>query len=160
MNLIGLARIGQDVTLRYTPDNKPVANLSLAFNYGRKGQDGKRPTQWIDAALFGDRAVALEQYLVKGQQLYVHLADPHIETFRRQDGTEGTKIVAFVNLIEFAGPPPDQQGQQQAPQQRQPQQQPRQSAPSPREQNLARQHAASGGRPAPNFSDMDDDIPF
>ena len=45
MILTGLARIGKDAELRYTASNEPVANLSLAFNYGRKGDDGKRPTQ-------------------------------------------------------------------------------------------------------------------
>ena len=36
MILTGLARIGKDAGLRYTASNEPVANLSLAFNYGRK----------------------------------------------------------------------------------------------------------------------------
>ena len=53
MILTGLARIGKDAELRYTASNEPVANISLAFNYGRKGDDGKRPTQWIEASMWG-----------------------------------------------------------------------------------------------------------
>ena len=41
MILTGLARIGKDAELRYTASNEPVANISLAFNYGRKGEDRK-----------------------------------------------------------------------------------------------------------------------
>lgn len=121
MHLIGLARLGADAVIRFTPDGKAVANLALAFNYGQKGQDNKRPTQWVDASFWGERAQKLEQYLVKGQLLEVHLVDPHIEAYTARDGTTGTKLVAMVNHLEFAGSAPQTAGQQQAsaPQQRQ-----------------------------------------
>jgi single-strand DNA-binding protein len=40
-----------------------VANVSLAFTYGKKGDDGKRPTQWVDASLWGQRAESLAPYI-------------------------------------------------------------------------------------------------
>ena len=49
--MIGMMRLGRDAELRYTPNNEPVTNLSLAYAHGKAGQDGKRPTQWIDATL-------------------------------------------------------------------------------------------------------------
>ena len=49
--MIGMMRLGRDAELRYTPNNEPVTNLSLAYTHGKAGQDGKRPTQWIDATL-------------------------------------------------------------------------------------------------------------
>ena len=69
--LIGLATIGRDAEIRYLSNGDAVTNLSLAFNYGRKGEDGKRPTQWVDAALFGKRAESLSQYLLKGSAVTV-----------------------------------------------------------------------------------------
>jgi len=102
MQLIGLARIGRDVEVRYTPAGKAVANISLAFNYGQR-VDGQQPTQWIDAALFGDRAEKLASYLTKGTLLCVTLDAPHIETFTKRDGTAGSKLVAMVAALEFAG---------------------------------------------------------
>ena len=42
MLLIGLARIGKDPAIRYTGDGKPVMDLSLAMDYGKKGADGKK----------------------------------------------------------------------------------------------------------------------
>ncbi len=103
MILTGLARLGADVEVRYTTGGDPVANLSLAYNYGRKDQDGKRPTQWVEATLWGDRATALQQYLTKGTALDVVIEDVHVKTFKRLDGSQGEEIAGRVTLLEFAG---------------------------------------------------------
>ena len=137
--LFGLARLGRDAELRTTAQGEHVAGLSLAFSYGRKGQDGKRPTQWVDGALWGKLAEAISPYLVKGSSVSVTLDDVHIETFRKADGTDGIKLAGRVSSIELAG------GNQTA-------QAPR-AAPTPRPQPKAAP-AGSG------FDDMNDDIPF
>jgi len=133
MQLIGLARLGQDAKIRTTQGGDKVANVSLAYNYGRKDADGKRPTQWVEASLWGKRAEALIDYLVKGQAVVVTIDGPHIETFEKRDGGQGIKLAGEITQIELAG---RAEGSQQ---------QPRQQAPAQ--------------RPAP-ASDMDDDIPF
>lgn len=117
MHLIGLARLGQDAIVRFTQDGTPVASLSLAFNYGQKDSEGNRQTQWIDASLWGERAQNVAPYLLKGTLLEVHLADPHLETYQRNGGGEGTKLVARVSHFEFASSPNNgqQQGQQAQP---------------------------------------------
>lgn len=102
----GLARLGRDCEIRYTPDGTAVANLSLAFSYGKKDADGKRPTQWVDGAVFGKRAEALAPYLLKGGLVSVTLEDTHIETFKGRDGTPGTKLSARVIAIDLAGGTP------------------------------------------------------
>ena len=66
-HITGAFRLGRDAELRYTPGkNEPVINLALAFNWGQKGEDGNRPSQWIEASLWGKRAEALAPYLLKG----------------------------------------------------------------------------------------------
>ena len=50
MLMIGLARLGNDPEVRFTPDGKAVMDLSLAFSYGRK-VDGKQPTQWVNGTM-------------------------------------------------------------------------------------------------------------
>lgn len=147
MHLIGPARIGKDAVVRYLTDGTCVVNLALAFNHGKKGEDGKRPSQWVDAAFFGERAQKLAPYLLKGTQIDVHLSDPHIESYTANDGTQGSKLVARVTHVEFVGNAPQQTGQQQ-------QARPAPAAPRP---PPAPQPQA---RPAPDFSDMDDPIPF
>lgn len=144
MILTGLARIGRDVELRYVPSGEAVANISLAFNYGKKGDDGNKPTQWIEASLWGKRAEVLAQYLLKGQQVDVVLGDPHIETYQGKNG-EGHKLAAKVIEIELAGG----RGEQSAPR----------SASTP-----AQNHASSSSRPTQSnsgsFDDLDSDLPF
>jgi len=144
--MIGMMRLGRDAELRYMPNNEPVTNLSLAYAHGKADQNGKRPTQWIDATLWGKRAEALTQYLTKGGLHCFTLDELHIQTFQKQDGSSGTKLVARVLDVELGGarqdaaPAPAPAARPAPPPQRQA------PAPAPR--------AASG------FDDMDDDIPF
>ena len=140
MKANGLARIGRDAEIRYTPGGAAVANVSLAFTYGKKGDDGKRPTQWVDASLWGQRAESLAPYIKKGSQIVAYLEDVSIQTFTKGDGTQATKMVARLVDLEFVSGG-DQASSQPKPQ---PQQRP-QAAP---------QSHGSG------FDDMDDDIPF
>jgi len=103
MILTGLARLGRDAEIRFVPSGEAVCNLSLAFNYGKKATgEQHRPSQWVDASLWGKRAEALAPYLLKGGLVDVVLGDPHIETFEGKNGT-GTKLSARVLEIELAG---------------------------------------------------------
>lgn len=149
IQMFGPARVGRDVEVRRTTSDQVVASVSLAFSYGRKGDDGKRPTQWVDAALWGARAESLAPYLVRGARVTVVLEDVHIDTFKRQDNTEGTKLVGRITAIDLTGG--DQQQTQQQPR---PQQQ--QRAPAQQQRNASRQQSSTGT----GFDDMDDDIPF
>jgi single-strand DNA-binding protein len=138
MKANGLARIGRDAELRHTPGGAAVANVSLAFTFGKKGDDGNRPTQWVDASLWGQRAESITPFLQKGKQIVAYLEDVHLQTFTKGDGTQATKMVARLADLEFVS------GGEQASSQPKPQPKP-QAAP---------QSHGSG------FDDMDDDIPF
>ncbi len=108
MILSGVARLGRDIELRHTASGETVGSLALAWNYGRKGEDGNRPTQWVDASLWGERAEKLKGYLLKGQQISVVLEDPHVEIYEKKDGTMGASLRARVGSIEFCGSPRNQ----------------------------------------------------
>ena len=139
--ITGVFRIGKDAELRDTASG-PVINLALASNYGKKGSDGSRPTQWVEASLWGKRAESLEQYLTKGQQIYATISDPHIETYQKRDGGEGVKLVGMISDLELVGGKPSGGGERRE----------REERPARREQKPA---PKQGG-----FDDMDDDIPF
>lgn len=102
MLLTGIARLGRDAELRTAPSGEKVINLALAFNFGKKNTQGKRPTQWIEAALWGDRAEALKPHLLKGTALGVTVSDPHIETYIH-NGEKREKLVGRLIDLEFAG---------------------------------------------------------
>lgn len=152
MKAFGLARLGRDAEIRYTQGGEPVASLSLAISYGRKGEDGKRPTQWVDGSLWGKRAEALAPYLTKGALVAVTMEDVHTEAYQGRNG-EATKLVGRVTDIELAGGGDRQQAAPAQAPARQPQ---------PQAQNGYR---ASAPRLAPaqqstGFDDMDSDVPF
>ena len=147
--LIGLFRLGRDAELRTTGGGDPVASVALAYNFGRKGAEGKQPTQWIEASLWGERADKLVDYLTKGRQIYAQVEDVHVETYQKRDGGSGTKLTGRIGMLEFAGDRPAS-APAPAPAPRAPA--PRAAAPAPRGQP-----PAGGGS---GFDDMDDDIPF
>jgi len=101
MKAQGLARIGKDAEVRFTPGGTAVANVSLAFTYGKKGDDGKRQTQWVDASIWGQRAEPMAPYLLKGKQIVAYLEDVHLQTYTKGDGTQNTKMVARLADLEF-----------------------------------------------------------
>lgn len=137
MILTGIARLGRDATVRDAGDTK-VANLSLAYNYGKKDANGKRATVWIDASLWGERAEKLAPYLLKGQQISVVLDDVFPASYDKQDGSKAMVLKARVAQVEFAGARPEGAA-------------PKQDAPS---------KPAADPRGASKFDDFEDDIPF
>lgn len=117
---IKLFRIGNEPELRHIPSGKAVCELSLAYDVGY-GQNKK--TQWIKAALWGERAEKLLPYLNKGDQLHAALDDVHIATYKKQDGAEGFSLKARVVEISLVSNGAASNNAKQAPQAQQPQQQ-------------------------------------
>jgi single-strand DNA-binding protein len=83
--LSGIFRIGRDPEMRYLPNGDGVLTLAVVYNYGKKGEDGNRPSQWLDCALFGKRAESLQPYLTKGSQVSLVIQDPHNETYKTKN---------------------------------------------------------------------------
>ena len=141
--LTGLFTIGRDAETRTTNNGKVVVTLAVAYNYGRKGDDGKKPSQWVRASMFGKQAEALIPYLTKGKQVSLVIRDLHIATFQKQDGSTGTSLEGVADFDDFARGQ-KQEGSTQAPA----------AAPRPAPPPKPAPPAGSG------FDDMDDDIPF
>ena len=99
--LSGLFRVGRDAELRYTANGDPVMTLAVVYNYGRKKEDGKRPSQWVDASFWGKRAASLQPYITKGSQVNLIIQDPHVETYQTKDGREGQRFTGQVLDIEL-----------------------------------------------------------
>ena len=97
---VKMCRVGRDPELRQTTSGTAVVGLSLAYQYGLKGEDGKRPTQWLDAAVFGKQADAIAQYVHKGDLISVAVDDLHIEEYEGKNG-KGFKLAGKVVSFDF-----------------------------------------------------------
>ena len=141
MPISDFGRIGRDAELRFTPSGDAVCSVPVAVDYGRKGQDGNKPTQWYEVTLWGKQAEGLAPYLLKGKQVFFTATDLHIETYKKGDGSEGFKLACRVAEIKFASDGAKQAATPAAARQPAPRPQPQQAAPA--------------------YMDMDDgDIPF
>ena len=103
--LTGLFTLGRDAETRVTQGGTTVVQLAVAYNYGRKGEDGKKPSQWVRASMFGKQAEALIPYLTKGKQVSLVIRDLHIATFQKQDGSTGTSLEGVADFDDFARKP-------------------------------------------------------
>jgi single-strand DNA-binding protein len=95
-NFIG--RIGQDIDIRYMPDGKAVANISLACSDDYKDKNtGQKveQTNWINIVMFGRLAEILDEYCNKGSKIFVS-GKQRTRKWTGQDGQDHykTEIVA------------------------------------------------------------------
>ena len=70
VTLIG--NLGRDPQTRYTNDNRPIANLTLATSEEWKDQSGQKQskTEWHRITVFGNLADVVQKYLKKGDNVY------------------------------------------------------------------------------------------
>ena len=64
-----LGRVGIEPEMRYTPNGTAVTKLRLATDRYRK--EGENGTDWHDIVVWGATAEAVNQYVAKGQRVYV-----------------------------------------------------------------------------------------
>ena len=64
-----LGRVGTDPEMKYTPNGTAVTNLRLATDRYRR--DGEDATDWHTVIVWGKTGEAVNQYVQKGQRIYV-----------------------------------------------------------------------------------------
>ncbi len=64
-----LGRVGTDPEMQYTPNGTPVTKLRLATDRYRKDADDA--TDWHNIVCWSNTAEAVNQYVGKGQRIYV-----------------------------------------------------------------------------------------
>ncbi len=157
--VIIVGNLGRDPEIRYMPSGDAIANIAVATSYKSKDKntgEQKELTEWHRISFFGRLAEIVGQYLKKGSSVYV---EGRLQTrkYTDKDGVEkyATDIIAETMQMlggrqGMGGDGGMDEGGYEAPPQRQAPQ--RQAPPAPA--------ARPAPKPAPNFSDMDDDIPF
>ena len=68
-----MGNLTRDPELRYTPSGTAVADIGLAVNRRRKGQDGEwhEEATFITVTAWGRHAEVINEYLAKGRQVYI-----------------------------------------------------------------------------------------
>lgn len=68
-----IGNLGHDPELRYTPTNRPVASFSVAAGRNWTTAEGEKrsQTEWFNVVAWGNLAEICNQYLKKGQQVYI-----------------------------------------------------------------------------------------
>jgi single-strand DNA-binding protein len=68
-----IGRLGRDPEMRYTPSGRPVTTFSVATSRNWSTSDGEKraETEWFNIVAWGSLAEICNQYLLKGQQVFV-----------------------------------------------------------------------------------------
>ena len=84
-----VGNLGRDIEIRYTSGGTAVATLSLATTdvWTDKGGQRQEKTEWHRVVLWGKTAETLQEYLLKGRQIYV---EGRLQT-RQWDDRDGNK---------------------------------------------------------------------
>ena len=87
--VILVGNLGRDAEVRYTSGGTAVATLSLATTdiWTDKGGQRQEKTEWHRVVLWGKTAETLQEYLLKGRQIYV---EGRLQT-RQWDDRDGNK---------------------------------------------------------------------
>jgi single-strand DNA-binding protein len=68
-----IGNLGADPELKYTPTNRPVANISVATNERWKDAKGEKQerTEWHRVVCWGELAENVSKYLRKGSSVFI-----------------------------------------------------------------------------------------
>ncbi|MGB2963255.1 MAG: single-stranded DNA-binding protein [Anaerolineales bacterium] len=105
-----IGRLGQDPEMRYTPSGHPLTKLQLAVNRSWKSSEGekKKETEWFNVVAWGKLAEICNQYLSKGQQVYIE-GRLHTRRWQDDDGANHSSVeVTAGEMIMLDGQPKEE----------------------------------------------------
>lgn len=165
--VIIVGNLGRDPETRYMPSGDAMTSITVATTDTWKDKatgEKKEQTEWHRISFFGKLAEIAGQYLKKGSQVYIE-GSLRTRKYTDKDGVEKYATDIRADTMQMLGSRQgmgggagagggmgggmDDGGYSSAP---------------PARQNTGGSSGGGGSRPAPrpapNFSDMDDDIPF
>ena len=93
-----LGRVGVDPEMQYTPNGTAVTKLRLATDRYRK--EGENGTDWHNLVVWGATAEAVNQYVSKGQRIYV--AGRLVQnTWENEDGQPRSRTEVHASEVVF-----------------------------------------------------------
>lgn len=155
--VIIVGNLGRDPETRYMPNGDAVTNIAVATTESWKDKNSgekKEVTEWHRVTFYRKLAEIAGQYLKKGSSVYI---EGRLQTrkWTDKDGVERYTTEIISDSMQMLGGRPgagggsasmdDDYGS---------------SAPASRPASGGAARPAAAPRPAANFNDMDDDIPF
>ena len=143
--VILVGNLGKDPEIRYTADNTPVGNFSLATTESYKDKSGNKQevTEWHNIVVWRGLAEIAEKYLKKGRQIYVE-GKLKSRSWDDKDGIKRytTEVVAdnFIMLGKKEGESGNNE--------------------NARSQPAAAKNEPANAPPVPEQIPIDDDLPF
>ena len=99
MNIITITgNVGKDIEIRRMANGDPVGAFSVADSQGKD-----KPTIWWHCDLWGKRATALQQYIVKGQQVTVAGNVTEREWTDKEGQTRKTMSIRVIDIALQSG---------------------------------------------------------
>lgn len=99
-----IGRLGRDPEIRYSSNNTPICNFSIATSERiRKGDNFEEKTEWHRIVVFGNQAENASKFLKKGSLVFV---DGKIQsrTYQDKDGNERNVFEIVANSLNFLDP--------------------------------------------------------
>jgi single-strand DNA-binding protein len=101
--IIVIGNLGRDPEMRYTPSGQTVTSFSVASNrrYTTNGEQ-REETEWFNVSAWGRLAETCNQYLTKGQQVYVE-GRLSSRTYQANDGQTRFSNDIMLTDVQFLG---------------------------------------------------------
>ncbi len=108
-----IGNVGTDPEMRFTPSGSPVTSFRMATSRSYNSQEGERKqeTEWFDVVTWNRLAENCNQFLTKGQRVYVE-GRLRTRSWEGQDGQRHQRTEIVANQVLFldrrpAGTMPD-----------------------------------------------------
>lgn len=147
--VIILGNLGKDPEVRYTSDERAIANISIATSSKYKDKSGelKEDTEWHRVVFFNRLAEVVRDYLKKGQSVYV---EGKLQTRKWQDqnGQDRYTTEIVADNMQMLGTKSDPSNNQKI------------TLNNEMTKSKNNDSSKSNQTSAKGFEDLDDDIPF
>jgi len=100
--VILIGNLGSDPEMHFTPSGTPVTSFSIATNRVYNAPDGERKqeTEWFRVNAWRKQAESCNQFLTKGQRVYVE-GSLRTRTWEDRDGQRRTTLEVNADRVLF-----------------------------------------------------------
>jgi len=102
--IIVIGHLGGDPEMRYTPEGNPVTSFSVASSrkYKTSSGESREETEWFQVSVWNKLAEICNQYLAKGQQVYIE-GRLKTRSYQAQNGETRFSLDVSCSEIQFLG---------------------------------------------------------